>query len=85
MNESKLFTPVTIEMGLLGREGLISSRSISASPNDDVMDTPDGDTPGDKPEKLDRGDEGGEGGEPSLSMVGRSRFELLSSRVSALF
>ena len=47
------------------------------------MDTPDGDTPGDKPEKLDRGDEGGEGGEPSLSIVGRSRFELLSSRVSA--
>ena len=49
------------------------------------MDTPDGDTPGDKPEKLDRGDEGGEGAEPSLSMLGRSRFELLSSRVSALF
>ena len=71
-------------MLLLGREGLISSRSISASPNDEVMDTPDGDTPGDKPEKLESGDEGGEGGEPSLSIVGRSRFELLSSRVSAL-
>lgn len=67
-----------MEMGLFGREGLISSRSISAwSPNDDVMET--GDTPGDKPENVDRGDDAGEGTEPSLSMTGNSIFELLSS------
>lgn len=73
-----------MEMGLLGREGLISSRSISASPNDDVMETPDGDTPGDKPENVDRGDDGGEGGDPSLSITDNSRVELFRSRASAL-
>ena len=45
-------------MGLFRSEGLISSRSISASPNDDVMDTPDGETPGERPENVERGDEG---------------------------
>ena len=68
----------TIEMGLLGREGLISSRSISASPNDDVIDTPDGETPGDKPENVERGDDGGEGGVSPLFIVGMSSDELLS-------
>lgn len=72
-------------MGLFGREGLISSRSISALPNDDVIETPEGDTPGDKPEKFDRGDDGGEGGESSLSIAGvKSRVALESSRESVL-
>ena len=57
-------------MGLFGSEGLISSRSISASPNDDVMDTPDGETPGERPENVERGDEGGDGGLSSLLTPG---------------
>lgn len=85
MNESKLFILVIIEMGLLGREGLILFRLIFVLLNDDVMDILDGDILGDKLEKLDRGDEGGEGGEFFLFMVGRFRFELLSLRVFVLF
>lgn len=67
-----------MEMGLLGREGFISFRSISASPNDDVMDRPDGETPGDRPENVERGDEGGDGGASSFPIPGISKFELLS-------
>ena len=37
---------------MLGNDGLISSRSS----NDDVMDTPDGETPGERPENVDRGE-----------------------------
>ena len=64
--------------GILGNEGFSSSTSTSPSPNDDVMETPEGDTPGDKAEKEERGDEGGDRGDPTLSMGCRSREELLS-------
>lgn len=71
-------------MGLFGREGLISSRSISASPNDDVMDTPEGETPGARSENVESGDDGGEGGVSSLAIPGMSSVELLSCCVSLL-
>lgn len=71
-------------MGLLGREGLISSRSISASANEDVMDTPEGETPGDKPENVERGDDGGEGGVSSFTITDMSKLELFSCWVSLL-
>ena len=71
-------------MGLFGSEGLISSRSISASPNDDVMDTPDGETPGERPENVERGDEGADGGLSSLLTLGMPSVELLSCLVSLL-
>lgn len=72
-------------MELFGSEGLISSKSISALPNDDVMETPEGDTPGERPEKFDRGDDGAEGGESPFSIAGvKSIVEPASSRESVL-
>ena len=62
---------------MLGKDGLIASRSISASSNDEVIDTPEGETTGDRPENVDRGDVGGDPDVSPLPIAGMSRLELL--------